>query len=82
MVYMQQDSSKLNFFCDISRRKVYGTFYFGEATVTSTSYLDVLELWLFPQLKEDEPVNFMNTGLAGLGLMTELVSHDIHVHPI
>lgn len=59
MVQLQQDSSKLNVFCAISRQKVYGPFFFGEATVIGTSYLDVLQLWLFPQLVEDKPNNFI-----------------------
>src|SRR5436190_23225551 len=46
------------FFCAISRQKVYGSFFFGEATVTGTSYLDTQQLWLFPQLEENKPENF------------------------
>lgn len=59
MVQLQRDSPKLNVFCAISRRKVYGPFFFGEATVTGTSYLDALQLWMFPQLVENEPNNFI-----------------------
>lgn len=59
MVQVQRDSPKLNVFCAISRQKVYGPFFFGEATVTGTSYLDTLQLWLFPQLTQDEPENFI-----------------------
>ncbi|GFX72648.1 uncharacterized protein TNCV_4062441 [Trichonephila clavipes] len=47
------------FFCAISRWKVYGPFVFGEPTVTGSTYLDALQLWLFPQLKESEPDNFI-----------------------
>ncbi|KAJ4433763.1 hypothetical protein ANN_16075 [Periplaneta americana] len=59
MVQLQQDSPKLNSFCAISRRKIYGPFFFGEATVTGASYLDALQQWLFPQLEEGEPENFI-----------------------
>lgn len=59
MVQLQRDSPKLNVFCAISRRKVYGPFFFGEATVTGASYLDALQQWLFPQLEEGEPENFI-----------------------
>ena len=59
MVQLQRDSPKLNVFCAISRRKVYGPFFFSEATVTGVSYLDALQLWLFPQLEEAEPENFI-----------------------
>jgi hypothetical protein len=54
MEQVQRDSPKLNVFCAISRQKVYGPFFFGEATVTGPSYLDTLQLWLFPQLTQDE----------------------------
>ena len=47
------------FFCAISRRKVYGPFFYAEATVTGVSYLNVLQQWLFPQLHEAEPENFI-----------------------
>lgn len=50
MVQVQRDSPKINVFCAVSRRKVYGPFFFGEATVTGTSYLDPLEQWLFPSV--------------------------------
>ncbi|GFV99744.1 uncharacterized protein TNCV_5081041 [Trichonephila clavipes] len=47
------------FFCATSRRKIYGPFGFGEPTVTGSAYLDVVQLRLFPQLKESEPDNFI-----------------------
>ncbi|XP_023211332.1 uncharacterized protein LOC111614181 [Centruroides sculpturatus] len=59
MVQLKRDYPKLNVFCAISQQKVYGPFFFGEATVTGVSYLDALQLWLFPQLEEDEPENFI-----------------------
>lgn len=33
--------------------------FFGEATVTGASYLDALQTYIFPQLKEDKPKNFI-----------------------
>ena len=52
-VMLVRDSPKVNVFCAMSQTKVYGPFFFGEKTVTGTSYLDMLTLWLFPQLTED-----------------------------
>ena len=44
--------------CHTSAESLW-TFFFGEATVTGTSYRDAQELWLFPQLEEDEPQNII-----------------------
>ncbi|GFV32618.1 uncharacterized protein TNCV_441101 [Trichonephila clavipes] len=55
----QPDSPKLNVLCAISWPKVYGSFVLGEPTVTGFAYLDALQLWLFPQLKENKPDNFI-----------------------
>ena len=38
---------------------MYGPFFYAEATVTGVSCLDVLQQWLFPQLHEAEPENFI-----------------------
>jgi len=48
-----RDSPKVNVFCAVSSYKVYGPFYFAEPTVTGINYLDMLQLWLRPQLQED-----------------------------
>ena len=37
----------------MTQSKVYGTFFFAEATVTGPVYLDVLEQFLEPQLLTD-----------------------------
>ncbi|GFV79018.1 uncharacterized protein TNCV_3687251 [Trichonephila clavipes] len=50
---------KLKVFCAISQWKVYELFVFGKPTVTGSAYLDALQLWLFLQLKESEPDNFI-----------------------
>jgi hypothetical protein len=47
----QCDSPKVNVFCAISSQKVYGQFFFAEETVTDMTYLDMLQLWLMPQLQ-------------------------------
>lgn len=49
----ERDSPKVNVFCAISSRKLYGPFFFTEKTVTGCTYLDMIEQWLFPQLQED-----------------------------
>jgi len=49
----QKDSSKINVFCAISRKNVYGPFFFEENTVTGNTYLNMLQTWLFPQLQAD-----------------------------
>jgi hypothetical protein len=47
----QCDSPKVNVFCTISSQKVYAPFFFAEETVTGMTYLDMLQLWLMPQLQ-------------------------------
>ena len=47
----QCDSPKVNVFCAISSQKAYGPFFFAEETVTGMIYLDMLQLWLMPQLQ-------------------------------
>ena len=48
-----RDLPKVNVFCAISSCKVYGLFFLAEPSVTSISYLDMLQLWLMPQLQEN-----------------------------
>jgi hypothetical protein len=47
----QRDSPKVNVFCAISSQKVYGPFFFAEETITGMTYLDMLQLWIMPQLQ-------------------------------
>jgi len=47
----QRDSLRANTFCAISSQKVYSPFFFVEETVTGMTYLDMLQLWLMPQLQ-------------------------------
>ena len=56
-VQSERDTPKLNVFCSLSLRKVYGPFFFVEANITGMTYLDMLQEWLFPQL-QNEP-NFI-----------------------
>jgi hypothetical protein len=48
-----RDLPKVNVFCTVSYCKVYGPFFFAESIVTDINYLDMLQLWLLPQLQED-----------------------------
>jgi len=47
-----RDSPEVNMFYAVSSCKVYGPFFFAEPTVTGINYLDMLQLWLMPQLQE------------------------------
>jgi hypothetical protein len=47
------DSPKVNVFCAISSRRGYGPFFFAEKNFNGFAYLDMLQLWLLPQLQED-----------------------------
>ncbi|GFU56002.1 uncharacterized protein TNCV_1557561 [Trichonephila clavipes] len=57
----QRDFPKLNIFCAmcLSVESIWAFFVFGEPTVTGSAYLDAVQLWLFPPLKESEPDNFI-----------------------
>ncbi|PNF32477.1 hypothetical protein B7P43_G03884 [Cryptotermes secundus] len=54
----ERDSLKINVFYAVSQQKVYGPFFFTEATVTGNTYQDMLENWLFPQLANDPMTTF------------------------
>jgi hypothetical protein len=51
----ERDSPKVNVFCAITNRSVFGSFFFAETTVTGCTYLDMLSEWLLPQLEEEVP---------------------------
>jgi hypothetical protein len=53
MVQHERASPKIDVFCAVSTQKVYGPCFFCEDTVTGTSYLEMLQTWLFPRLQED-----------------------------
>ena len=44
-----RDLPKVNIFCAVSKM-VYRQFFFIERTVTGSTYLDMLENWLMPQM--------------------------------
>ncbi|KAJ4445323.1 hypothetical protein ANN_07128 [Periplaneta americana] len=46
----ERDSPKVNVFCALSQRKLYGPFFFIEATMTGHSYLDMLEQWSYDMI--------------------------------
>jgi len=47
----QRDSPKISVYFAISSQKVYCPFFSVEETVTGMTYLDMLQLWLMPQLQ-------------------------------
>ncbi|GBO30244.1 hypothetical protein AVEN_141675-1 [Araneus ventricosus] len=49
IVEKEKDSPKVNVFYAISKAKLYGSFFFIEQAATGSVYLDMLQLWLFPQ---------------------------------
>jgi hypothetical protein len=54
------DSPELNVFCTASSYKVYGPYFFEEPTVTSMNYLDILQMWLMPQLQDENETSLFN----------------------
>lgn len=48
---LERSSPKLNVWCGLMHNQVIGPFFFAEATVTSTTYLDMLENFAIPQLE-------------------------------
>jgi hypothetical protein len=50
---------KINVSYAMSTQKVYGPLFFHEDTVTGTSYLEMIQTWLFPKLHEEEPEEFI-----------------------
>ena len=58
LVEYERDSPKVNVFCAMLSRKLYGPFFFTEKTVTGHTYLDMIQQWLFPQMREDSD-NFL-----------------------
>ena len=55
----QRDSSTVAVFCAMSKKAVYGPFFFEGATVNGETYLDMLEKWLMDNLSEEESDDFM-----------------------
>lgn len=59
----ERDSTKVDVFCAISKKKVYGPFFF-EGNVNGDVYLQMLQNWLIDQLieNEDESLIFQQDG--------------------
>jgi hypothetical protein len=55
-----RDSSKVNVFCALSKGIVFGPFFFMETTIVGIVYLDMLQLFLIPQLDEDDQEGRIN----------------------
>jgi len=55
----QHDSPKV---CAISSQKVYSPFFSAEETVIGMTYLDMLQLWLMPQLQNIPTFIFQQDG--------------------
>jgi hypothetical protein len=49
----ERDTPKINVWLSTTQSKVYGPFFFAEATVAGPVYLDMLEQFLEPQLLTD-----------------------------
>jgi hypothetical protein len=58
VVEMERESPKVNVFCAVSRRRVFGPFFFAEKSV----YLKMLQNWLMSQLAEEEEFIFQQDG--------------------
>jgi hypothetical protein len=70
-----RDTPKVNVCFAIFSCRVYGPFSFAEPTVTGIIYLDMLQLWLMPQLQEDsEDFIFQQDGAL------PHFHFDIHAH--
>ena len=48
-----RDFSKVNVFGTVSLRKVYGSFFFEENTISGQTYVEMLQQWLFPKINKD-----------------------------
>lgn len=51
-IEVECDSPIVIVFCAMSHDKIIGTFFFHEKTLNVIIYLDMLEIWLLPQLEE------------------------------
>jgi hypothetical protein len=59
---MERESPKVTVFCAVSRRRVFGPFFFAEKNVMGEVYLKMLQNWLTPQLAEEEEFIFQQDG--------------------
>jgi hypothetical protein len=67
---IERDSAKVKIWCSLSCSDVLGPFFFAEQTVTAMTYLDMLQLYLLPQLEDHQPnVVFQQDGAPRHGLV-------------
>lgn len=52
---VERDSPKVNVWCALAAYGVIGPFFFAERTVTSASYLDMLQEYAVPQIEDRQP---------------------------
>ncbi|GBN63354.1 hypothetical protein AVEN_236727-1 [Araneus ventricosus] len=55
----EKDSPKVNVFCAVSSSNVFGPFFFAEKIITGFVYLDILQIYLMPILKDRMPEGFI-----------------------
>jgi hypothetical protein len=58
MVQHDRASPNINVFAQCPHERFMG-ISFSVKTLTGTSYLEMLQTWLFPRLQEDEPKDFI-----------------------
>ena len=54
---VERNSPKVNVWCGLTNDMVIGPFFFNEPTITATTYLDMLENFVFPQLEYRQPAS-------------------------
>jgi hypothetical protein len=59
-----QESPKVNFWCGVMGNMIIGPSVFAKKTVTGSSYLDILQLYAFPQLEHLQPTRRSSTPLV------------------
>ena len=51
---VERNSPKINVFCVVTHRTVYGPFFFEEPTITEQTYLAMITNWLVPRLAPEK----------------------------
>ena len=51
---IERNSPKVNVFCAVTERSVYGPFFFEGPSITGQTYLEMLQTWLLPRLQAGE----------------------------
>ncbi|GBM38285.1 hypothetical protein AVEN_17728-1 [Araneus ventricosus] len=79
----ERNNPKVNVFCVVSSSNVFGPFFFAEKTVTGVVYLDMLQIYLMPILKEGmlEDLIFQQDG-APCHFHNEVTSYLIAEVPV